>query len=333
MRQVLLIVVALQLVGPALAGCGEDAGAACRVGADCASGVCRGDGTCAPPGGTGPSDTALDGGDADASGDEDTRRDVGTGGELGADVPTGAEVDDADEVTSGVCAPIDDEVITRAEVPLRAGLYATFRIATEVAVDLAGGVVDGVRTWDLVGPYDGDADARVELGDPTGAWYTTHFPGATYAARLSSTEDYLGVFELQDDALLLRGVVSPEDGLFATRLEYDPAVVVLRFPLEVGATWTSDATVTGLTLGVPSLATEAYASEVDAAGRLVTPFGTFDVLRVRTTLTRTVGLVVTTLRQMAFVSPCFGTVALVVSGSGEGAAEFTEAAEVRRLAP
>jgi hypothetical protein len=108
---------------------------------------------------------------------------------------------------------------------------------------------------------------------------------------------------------------------------------MLRFPLAEGAAWTTEAAVTGVSLGLPATYGERYESAVDARGELVTPYGTFPVLRVRTTLTRTVGLVPTVTRSFAFVSECFGTVATVRSNPGEAALEFTQAAEVRRLAP
>ena len=60
---------------------------------------------------------------------------------------------------------------------------------------------------------------------------------------------------------------------------------------------------------------------------------TFEVLRVRTELERTVGLLTTTVRTFAFVSECFGTVATVTSEDDEDQVEFSRAAEVRRLAP
>ncbi len=328
-----VIVIAVTLAGALIvglaAGCGADESAACRVGADCASGVCAGDGTCVDPDATDAA-TQLDG-QTDVDGaPETTDATPGDGATHGVDTGSG---DGTADIEPGLCVPVDDDMISRAEVPLRAGLYATFRIATEVAVDLFGTPDGDGRRWDFAGALDGDADVRVDLGAITGQWFATDFPGATYTARLSTGEDYLGVFELTDSALLLRGVVSPDGGLFATKLTYDPAVEVLRFPLALGDTWTTDTTATGTTLGVPSFVTETYASEVDAEGTLVTPFGTFSVLRVRTTLTRTVGLLVTTTRQMAFVSPCFGSVALVVSEAGETEDEFETAAEIRRLAP
>ena len=85
--------------------------------------------------------------------------------------------------------------------------------------------------------------------------------------------------------------------------------------------------------GVFGVYTEGYSSQVDAAGTLATPFGDFDVLRVRTTLVRQVGVLTTTIRSFAFASECFGTVATVTSQNNEPSAEFSSLAEVRRLSP
>jgi hypothetical protein len=79
--------------------------------------------------------------------------------------------------------------------------------------------------------------------------------------------------------------------------------------------------------------TEKYESQIDAAGTLKTPLGTFDVLRVRVLLTRTVGLLVTKLRTFAFVTECYGTIATVTSTENESDVEFTRAAEIRRISP
>ncbi|HTM21487.1 MAG TPA: hypothetical protein VL172_13295, partial [Kofleriaceae bacterium] len=166
-----------------------------------------------------------------------------------------------------------------------------------------------------------------------GAWWADDFPGASYAARLSQRQELLGVFELTGTALLLRGVVSPEAGLYRTELTYDPAVRVLAFPIDPDDTWSDTATVSGLAQGVYSIYTEAYQSDVDASGDAVTPYGSFPVLRVRVELTRTVGAAVVTNRTYLFVSECYGTVATVVSNDYEPDAEFTQAAELRRLAP
>jgi len=91
--------------------------------------------------------------------------------------------------------------------------------------------------------------------------------------------------------------------------------------------------VNGTTTGVPSSYTESYDAKVDAAGEVVTPFSTFHVLRVRTVLTRTVGALPTVVRTFAFVTDCFGPVVTLTSNPNETQDEFTQAAEIRRLAP
>jgi hypothetical protein len=300
----------------ATTGCADGSAIACRVGADCASGVCRSDGTCARP----MPDAGLP---VDAAPTAD-------------DALTPPPSDTGPTSDSGVrlCAPDRDGTITRAEVPLRAGLYATFRIAEDAVVSTAGVTMGGARRWDLSGALPGDRDARVELRSPSGAWWAGEFPRATYATALSASSENLGVFEVRDDALVLLGVVSPESGPTQTRLTYDPPVPVLRLPLREGATWNVTSTVRGQALGVISAYTETYTFVADASGTIATPFGDIDVIRVRSELDRTQGLVpLDARRSFAFVSECLGTVATITSRSFETAAEFTQASEVRRLSP
>lgn len=291
----------LVLIAVVTAGC---AGAQheCIIGADCPSGVCGDDGVCAAP--------------ADA-------------GEP-ADATPGA----GDDAAPAACAPDHDGTITRAEMPLRAGLSASFRIALDAPVSTAGTYLPGgTRAWDLSAALPGDVTREVELLDMSGAWYAESYPGASYAARLSETEELLGVFQLTGDALLLAGVVSPAAGPSRTELVYDPPVTVIRFPVTAGAQWETTTTVSGVAAGVPVYYTEQYEQLVDAVGTLTTPFGEFPVVRTRAELTRTVGVAVTTVRSYSFAAECYGTVATIVSQDYETEQEFTDAAEVRRLAP
>jgi hypothetical protein len=295
----------------------------CDVNADCASLVCRPDGTCAP---------IPDGGDdtgvgADVSPMGDATADADLDGGIGSD---GAIPDAA---LPG-CTPNHDGIIARAEVPLMAGLRATFRAATDVTVSTAGeDLGDGRRRWDLSGDLSGDHAVLVETLAPDAYWFAEDFPEASYVSRLTESEDLLGVFQITPSELALLGVVSPEDGFTATNVSHDPPVSTLRFPLERGDSWAIDARVSGMNLGVVAFWDEAYSVDVDAEGELVAPFGTFEVLRVAVVLERTVGLLTTTTRSFLFVSECFGTVATITSQQDERRAEFTEAAEVRRLAP
>ncbi len=227
-----------------------------------------------------------------------------------------------------------DGVITRQQVPLQAGLHATFLVAENAGVSTAGTMnPDGSRTWDLSVPFSGDHDEAVDTLPLSGQWFGASYPGASYAAVLSDTSDLLGVFALTDAALQLAGVASPATDTQQTALHYAPSVTVLAFPLQANATWTTTSMVTGQAEGIPVVYTETYQSVVDAYGTLKTPYAAFPVLRVNTLLTRVVGVLVTTVRTYSFVTPCFGNVASIVSNQDELVEEFTTAAEVSRLTP
>ena len=294
----------------------------CLVGADCASGACRADGTCAPVATT-DLGTDSEGEDGSSSGD-------------GRESDTTASLDDGtgDGTGGELCLPPNaDGLIEREEMPLQAGLSATFRVAQGVPFDSAGTMVDGARQWDFDVMLTGDHQSIAETQALTGRWFEPLFPEATYASRLTDGDDLLGVFEATDTALLLRGVVSPTDGLDRTELAYDPPVTILAFPLWEGQSWTTDATVSGLAQGIAVFYTESYDGEVDASGVAITPYGELPVLRANVLLTRTVGVLITTVRTQSFVAECFGTVASLRSEEGVDEAEFGQAAELRRLAP
>lgn len=275
--------------------------------------------------------TMSDAGSLDASSDD--------GGDAASanNVSVADMGNDADGTDSGnnggPCTANFDGVITRDEVILRAGLSGTFKVATDAPVDLEGEMAEGERFWSFDQNLPGDQLELIELRDPDQFWFSQDFPRATYVAKLSAREDLLGIFQATDDALLLLGVASPEDGLFETNLDYDPPVEILQFPIELDKTWAGEHDVSGIAQGAIVVYDEDYFSEVWATGTLDTPFGSFDVNVIRVELTRTIGFVETTIRTYAFVSECFGTVATVTSQDDEDEIFFTEAAEIRRLAP
>ena len=348
------------------AACGTD-DVVCRVGADCASGVCQSNGTCAPPasdgttgGGTAMGFTTSDGGggvsattETTTGGEPDSKNDTtgegSTGGEMtdtagdsttGGDASTGDATDGGDEGDSTgdgtglMCAPNFDGVLTKDEVAFIPDVTLKYRIAQGATLSTEGTIdEDGTRIWDLASDLEGDADLPVSTLSVEGAWYLKDFPDATYAAQLSQSSDLQGVFQATDTALLLLGVVSPEDGFFATRLTLDPPVTVLQLPLEVGSKWSTETSVSGMAQGVVAFFSEDYSSHVDARGVLKTPFGNFDALRISIDLKRTIGLLTTRVKTKMFVAECFGAVATIVSQDNEVEPEFTSAAEVRRLTP
>lgn len=305
----------------------------CRVGADCASGVCLGDGTCAPldGGNTGGGAGGSGGGGGSGGSGGGGGAGGGTGGSGGSGGGSGGSGGGSD---GGVCAPNRDGVVARSELFFLPGVRANQRVARDVTFDTAGtAAADGGRVWALEGALTGDQTVVFEAMPIAGAWFEGSFAGATYAVRLSAGSDLLGVFEATSSELLLRGVVSPTGGTFRTEMTYAPPAVVLRFPIQAGATWSSSSTVSGLNQGFFNTWTEDYSSGVNGAGEVKTPFANFDTLRVHTALTRTVGLVVTVTRTHAFIAECFGPVATLVSQAGESQVNFTDVAEARRLTP
>lgn len=240
------------------------------------------------------------------------------------------------------CVPNEDGTITRDEVPLRAGLRATYMSSGSTSFDTAGTMLpDGGRLWDFTPAMTQDLPRQVATSALTGLWFENDYPDAGYVAPIGNGE-LLAIFQVTPEALLLRGLASPTSGLTATRLLYTPPVKVLDFPLTVAKTWSTNTTVTGRYMGgvigvTLPYQTELYESTVDLTGQARTPYAStipFSVLRVRTKMTRKLALITSaTLRTQQYVTECFGTVATVSSREGETTDNFTSADEVRRLAP
>jgi hypothetical protein len=303
--------IALVLLGGAAVACASSSSRQCNVGADCASGACSVEGMCVP------------------------LPDGGPGADAGTDAhPADAMPSDSPISTDGSCVASDSGTILQSQVVFMAGLHATFLTADNVTVSTAGETLpDGSRAWDYSGALPGDKDVLVETLPVTGAWYAASFAQASYASQLSDTSSLLGLFQFTSSDLLLEGVVSPDAGTTETKLTYAPAVSTLQFPLTLGASWSTNANVTGTADGVPVVYTEDYTSSVDAQGTLKTPLASFQVLRVGTVLTRTVGVEKTVIRTFIFVTDCYGSVATITSKDNESSTEFTTAAEIQRIAP
>jgi len=322
---------ALALSTLLVGGCATESTAAstCRVHAECQSGICLDDGSCAPT-----SDAATDAGQQPDYGNGTAADGKASANDGGKTFNDGSGSSQVDAGPSFVCKPDHNNAIERDEVAFAPGVAGTFRVALGTTFKSEGvKQTDGTRVWDLAGKLAGDADVTIKTESVGGRWFSTTFPKATYAARLTTSSDLLGVFRATDAELQLLGVVSPDDGLFATRLTYDPPIPVMKFPLTPDANWTVKSTVSGKAQGVIALYTETYASNVDARGAVKTPFGNFPVLRINTHLLRTVGLLNTDVRSHFFVAECYGTVATIRSVDGTKNAEFSSAAEIRRWAP
>ncbi|MCX5743111.1 MAG: hypothetical protein NT062_11525 [Proteobacteria bacterium] len=284
------------------AGCANtEPATACTTNDDCPSHFCKADGLCA------------------AAGDPDA----------------GSTIDGAlGDGSTGLCTPNRDGSIELAELPLAPGRMATFRTTTTGTFATAGTGTAGARIWDLSTQLTGDGDTVLVLASPAGTWWAADFPTATYAAPLAAGSDLLGVFHVDATALTLLGVVSPAAGATQTKLTYTPPAQLMKLPLASGATWTSTSTVTGTVSGVFGTYDETYDAHVDQTGTMKTPYGEFPVMRTATDLTRKLGLAtLLTKRQFGWTAECFGGVAAVISKDNEAAAEFSAAAEIRRIAP
>lgn len=324
MRRALLSVVLA--AATLLVGCSETP-VACRVGADCASGVCEADGRCAAPA---PDDGGAAGGGGGTS---------ALGGGAGGGDATGGGTPDAGPVDAGTpvgCQPNHDGVIERGEVYFAPGLRATYLVSGAATFDTAGAPESGERRrWDFSGALAGDAARLVETRALAGTWFESEFPNASYYTELDKSTGLLAIFGVTAEGLFLQGVVSPEDGFSSTRVRYEPAVKVLAFPMRLGDSWTTSTVASGRYSGVLlGYQQETYDSTVDRAGDAVTPYATFDSLRVRTVMHRAINYFPTlTLRTFSWVTECFGTIATVQSEDNETSTDFTRVAEARRLSP
>jgi len=283
-------------------------------------------------------EAAADGdadGDGDGDGDGDIDADSDADGDGDGDTDADADTD-ADSDDDLLCPANGNGILERAEAMVsfdESLLFRTQPLGEEVSVDLAGVLEDGVRTWHFEEEVEGERVVEEQAWPIEGTWFEDDFPTATHFAPLSEEYGYDGVYRLDDDALYLLGFVSADDE--DTRVTYDPPVPLLRFPLEEGDRWEVTTVGSGwysMTLWIPFYDTETYTFTADAFGDVVVPAGRFPVLRVRSELTQTVGLVVTRRIAYSFMAECWGRVAQVASRDNESELQFDVAADYRRLA-
>lgn len=263
---------------------------------------------------------------------------------LSACTPGNPDVEDTGPDDPGwTCDGDEDGVIEDGEMDAAIGARATYlanAMGTPVDVDVDGQDQDGVPTWDFTAGPDA-VEASFTVTDPTGAWWSGTFPDATFASPFYVwSPDILGIFQQDADGLSMLGLAStvedPADG--QTLLVYDPPVLLYRFPLEVGTTWTvetgfSDATL----LGVPNQGQETWEFVVERSGTVLLPgMAIEDVLQLRLDTTQTWAVSANgntwTTIQYYFVRECLGELGRMVSQPNEADPRFSVASEWRRLA-
>jgi hypothetical protein len=295
----------------ALGGCSDPDKSGCRVDDDCASGEVCVVGMCRPLSGADLSGSVVDLGAAD----------------LATPIPDGWNPD----ALAASCTFNGDGTITRAEETFTVGLGALFAVNAPGSNVPVNNVQQG-GMWDFSAAVSGEAKQFDQLVDPAGQWWSSSFATATYGERIDDGQQAYGVFRVDNDKLEMLGVVSDQSGLTSTKLTYSTPIVVLQFPLSVGQTWTSESDVSGTASGVAFFAHEKYVFSVDKRGMTKVPAATFDTLRIKMSYTQTYGALVTTRISYLHMAECYGAVARIRSKDNETSADFTQAAEYRRLA-
>ena len=235
------------------------------------------------------------------------------------------------------CVPNLDGIITADEMNPALGVPENFFVSTaERSVDLAGASIASGTKWSWDYAATGDAGFRLEAASLTGKWYAGYFPAGEFTAAIDAAATTMGVYKKDDTAVWLLGVAStemnPPNGRIL--LPYVDPVALYRFPLQVGATWTSHGTVNNGTFdGAPYAGYDTYVVTVDSIGTLALPELTFEqTLRIRTDVTITPAYGVQSTRKLdGFFFECFGEVARATSRLNETNENFTTASEIRRL--
>lgn len=233
------------------------------------------------------------------------------------------------------CRGNNDGVVSRDEVVFAPGVEVRYRINppdTLAPVDVQGqGRPDGTHVWD----FSSDAGDVVSLSlvEAGGQWFAPSFPGAQYAARLDPRTSVVGVYRADASEVDLLGAAS-EAETDGTLLRYDRPLPILRFPLRVGDSWSTEATVLdGRVGGTPVASRDRYDVTVDASGELRLGILTFArTLRVRVEVTQHFPAGPGTRRiQYLWLTECYGEVARITSQDGEVDPSFGQAVEYRRL--
>ena len=254
--------------------------------------------------------------------------------------PPGHDAYLSGETTPLSCAPNLDGVITANELPTVLDTpvsYLESPAGKTRVVDVAGTTApNGAVTWDFGADYADDGVLTITVTSVTGKWYATSFPTGQFVTPEDAAHTLEAIYRRDDAGVYLLGVAStsenPPEG--QTLLVYDAGILVAKLPLSPGESWVTKGNVAnGKYRGLPYAGADTYEVTDDAVGKLVLHDFTFDsVHRVRTKVTVSPSAgASTSVRQVSYFAECFGEITRVVSQQNEPNADFTVAAELRRL--
>ncbi len=217
--------------------------------------------------------------------------------------------------------------------------YVISPVGEDRTVNLAGkSDGKGGVAWDFSPDFATDKALLLTATKVAGKWYASSFPDGDFASPVDTVGEIYGVYSATDKAISLLGIASvvekPKKG--KTLLVYDAPIDVYRFPMTPGLAWSTQASVMmgGMINGLAYSSTDTYDVKDAALGSLALHDLTFEQvhkIETRVTLKPSVGPATQTTWQVGFVSECFGEVTRATSHIGEATANFTKAAEVRRL--
>jgi hypothetical protein len=240
------------------------------------------------------------------------------------------------------CSPNLDGKIESRELLPQVGIPASYLVSPpgkERTVDVLGQTSpQGKLTWSFGGEFADDQVAKIAAQRIDGKWYAASFAGISnpVVVALDIAGRTEGVYTQDDKGFFLHGVASiaADAAEGKTLLVYSAPVMLYRFPLESGATWTSFGEVkNGTFRGLPYAGKDTYEVKVDGAGELTLPdLVLTQALRVRTNVTiAPVAGAVTTQRQVGYLFECLGEVTRATSKANEPNENFTATSELRRL--
>lgn len=302
---VLLISLPLLVLLPLLflSACSSgDATIQCTYPSDCADGETCSDGVCTvllydsstPPTDGGP-------GDADGSpGDLD----------LGQDQWLWPDTVSDDGAT---CTPNNNGMVERDELVFQVPGSVTYTMGTGLTMNLEGTMVGGKPHWNLTQNAADDHDEIMSL-DPIPQWAASTFPNGDYVSLLNKGMDVWGVYKVTPTALELIGGISGEEDY--GDVSYSPPVELLRFPIQVDDSITSNTTGSGSWGLAVIYNLETYTVDVLTEGVVNLPKLSLDALLVRVKVEQTPyanPFLKSTWWLFLFISECYGTVARVIT--------------------
>jgi hypothetical protein len=237
---------------------------------------------------------------------------------------------------SDICLPNNNGVVEWVETHFKAGLGYDVVVnppGTVAKLDPNGKQVDGKLEWDFSEMSGVVVHMKVEkLSDH---WFGKYYPEGDIAMGSTTKADTLQILDVDEGEqnVKILGFVSREPE--KTLTFYDPPIVVMRFPMKAGDSFTScGKTKDGSKInGMPIYTEDCYTITIKRQGMLKLPhLRLHRVLLIETLVTiKTLGGVSTKTRQLQWFAECYGEVVRALSQADEPDALFTQALELRRL--